>query len=197
MYAAFAGGEASALQQLGERRSFGRRERAGVFRLDHVGRDVGIGRRADPLEIGDRVGVSLGASPREQLRIARRVLALPMDHLARADARGHEIRAAARDCERQDAAARNAEQHDALLREPHARVLDHRDAVAHEALDAERARGRVAVLRLRRAAARLVPLHDREVALPAREQRCPRAQRRAGAAEHEQSGDSRRRRRET
>ena len=47
---------------------------------------------------------------------------------------------------------------------------------------------RGAVLRERRAAARLVPLHDREVALPAREQRRERAQSDARAAEHEQSG---------
>lgn len=77
---------------------------------------------------------------------------------------------------------------DPLLAEPRAHELGHGNPVAHEPLDRERAGGRVAVLALRGAGAGLIPLHDREVPLPARVERRERAVSETRAAEKQHDG---------
>src|SRR5579862_9444037 len=61
--------------------------------------------------------------------------------------------------------------------------LSHPDAVANQAIDSERA---VAILRVRRTGAGLIPLNQGKVLLPWREERCHSAEGRARSAHHKQ-----------
>jgi hypothetical protein len=113
-------------------------------------------------------------------------LTRPIDDLAAADVGRKKLGPPLDHVESDDRAAGQAQQCEPSNAEHRTRNLGGPDAVDHEPFDAQRPGRGIAVLAERSAGAGLVPVDEREVSLPRREERRERAEGGAGPAhDHE------------
>ena len=145
-----------------------------------------VRRRTDGLELRDRVAVGSLPRFREHVGVGDAFAFLHRDDLPRAHVRGEQIGPRFDHVDAEDRPPRPAEQDDLVLAEPAPEPFGELDAVLRHPLDREIGRDGAPRGAESSAGAGLVPLHDREVALPRNEcGRQPGDRRARAAVEHE------------
>jgi len=157
-----------------------------VFRFDRVRHGIFVRRRADLFKLRNCILITCSSSLLKNHGVAKLFLTHPVHALPGSNICGKKFGPLPNSFEADDRTSRNAEHRNSLSAKMFPCDLGNSNRVGGDAVQRQWACSRFAVLGLRRAGARLVPLDEREVSLPWRKKRGHAAECRPRAAKDEQ-----------